>query len=249
MRDRCAEDGHHRIADELLDDAAVVLDALLRLVMVCLEHLAYVLRVGLVGARRRVDEIDEQHGDELPLLLRRETVAEPRAAATGEARTGRIGAATACTADLDGGHPAEVSLTRRKGSNWRYATPPALAERRREGAADRTAHLLRLIRPRALPRQGDGSARADLSDRRIDRPCRVATARPAAAVSASDRRPRRAAVRHRHRRQRARPLLALVVRRRRAFSELVDPRLCVRARVATIERRQTGGVVDRRRVR
>jgi hypothetical protein len=85
VRDRRAEDGHHRIADELLDDAAVLLDARLYLRVVELERVADVLRVGAVRPRRELDEIDEEDRDELALLLEcgsRELgpagVAEPR---------------------------------------------------------------------------------------------------------------------------------------------------------------------------
>ena len=71
VRDRRAEDGHDGVADELLEHAAVVLDALLRLAVVELQDVAHVLRIGLIRARRQADEVDEEDGDELPLLLRR----------------------------------------------------------------------------------------------------------------------------------------------------------------------------------
>jgi len=56
---------------ELLDDAAVLLDPAFDHRVVELEPAAEVLRVGAVGLRRELDEIDEQHGDELPFLVDR----------------------------------------------------------------------------------------------------------------------------------------------------------------------------------
>jgi hypothetical protein len=117
VRDRRAEHRHHRIADELLHHAAVLLDALLRLVVIRLEDIADVLGIGLVGARSRVDEIDEQDRDELPLLERGRSLAQRSPAAAAEARTGRIRLTTARATDFDGGHPHEVWPTGREGSN------------------------------------------------------------------------------------------------------------------------------------
>jgi hypothetical protein len=65
------------------------------------------------------------------------------------------------------------------------------------------------------------------------------------AVPALDRHPRRAALRDRHRRQRARSLLALVVRRCRPLPQLVDPGLGVRAGVAADTAGTSAVVVDR----
>ena len=69
LRERRPEHRHDRITDVLLDGPAIVLDPLPRVVEVELVAIADVLGVGAVGARRRTDDVDEQHGDELPLLL------------------------------------------------------------------------------------------------------------------------------------------------------------------------------------
>ena len=50
--DRRAPDGHHRVADELLDGAAVALDDVARHVEVARQRLADLLRVALLGERR-----------------------------------------------------------------------------------------------------------------------------------------------------------------------------------------------------
>jgi len=80
----CAENGHDRIADELLDDPAVLLDALPRLTVVDLQHVADILGIGFVGARGRVDEVDEENGHELPLLPRSRRFLQRRTTAAAE---------------------------------------------------------------------------------------------------------------------------------------------------------------------
>ena len=65
--DRRAPDGHDRIADELLDRAAVALDDLARQVEVARQRVADILRVALLGKRREADEVREQDADELSL--------------------------------------------------------------------------------------------------------------------------------------------------------------------------------------
>ena len=67
---RRAEDRHDRVADELLDRAAEALDLVLDARVVRAERRADVLRIGPIGARREPDEIDEEDGDDLALLLR-----------------------------------------------------------------------------------------------------------------------------------------------------------------------------------
>jgi hypothetical protein len=116
VRDRRAEDRHHRVADELLHHAAVLLDALPRLAVIRLQQLADVLGVRLVGPRCRIDQVDEQDRDELPLLLRGRRLAERGAAVAAEAPSRRIGVATAGATDLDGGHMAKVLPTGPVGS-------------------------------------------------------------------------------------------------------------------------------------
>ena len=67
--DRRAEHGHHGVADELLDHAAVLVDPASDHRVIELEGVADVLRVGVIGLRGELDEIDEQHRDELSFLV------------------------------------------------------------------------------------------------------------------------------------------------------------------------------------
>src|SRR5690349_1080927 len=99
MCDGRAEDRHHRVADELLQHAAVLLDPPPGFAVVELEDLAHVLRVSSVGSRREADEVHEQDGHELSLLARRGAL-EARTAGVAEARAGRVLLAA-------GGAPAE----------------------------------------------------------------------------------------------------------------------------------------------
>ena len=66
-RDRRAPHGHDRVADELLDRAAVALDDLAREVEVARQGLAHVLRVAVLGEGREADQVGEQDRDETPL--------------------------------------------------------------------------------------------------------------------------------------------------------------------------------------
>jgi hypothetical protein len=90
VRDGRAEDRHDGVADELLQDAAVLLDPGFRFAVVELEHIADVLGVGLVRTCGRIDEVDEQDGHELALLLRRRGLAERGPAPAAEARPGGL---------------------------------------------------------------------------------------------------------------------------------------------------------------
>ncbi len=63
-----AEHGHHGVADELLDDAAVGLDVLVPAQEVGVDDRADVLGVELLRQHGEVDEVGEQDGDELALL-------------------------------------------------------------------------------------------------------------------------------------------------------------------------------------
>ena len=58
---------HDRVADELLDRAAVARDHVARDGAVALEGVAHLLGVALLGERREADEVGEQDGDEAPL--------------------------------------------------------------------------------------------------------------------------------------------------------------------------------------
>jgi hypothetical protein len=67
-RERRAEHCQDRVADVLLDGAAVGLDPLPRGVEEPPVHVADVLRVRPVGPSGRADDVDEQDGDELAFL-------------------------------------------------------------------------------------------------------------------------------------------------------------------------------------
>ena len=71
VRDRRAEDGHHRVPDELLDRAAVALDLLPQARVVRADARADVLGVGGFRGRGEADEVAEEHGHDLALLLHR----------------------------------------------------------------------------------------------------------------------------------------------------------------------------------
>ena len=62
--DRCAPDGHHRVADELLDRAAVPLDDIAGDVEVLAQQLADRLGVAALGQCREADQVGEQDGDD-----------------------------------------------------------------------------------------------------------------------------------------------------------------------------------------
>ena len=66
-RGRRAPHRHHRVADELLDRAAVELDQAAARVEVAGEELARVLGVALLRGCREADEVGEEDGDEAAL--------------------------------------------------------------------------------------------------------------------------------------------------------------------------------------
>ena len=68
VSDRRTEHRHHRVADELLDDAAEALDLRAHPREVGRQDRPDVLRVEALGAGREADEIREEDGDDLPLL-------------------------------------------------------------------------------------------------------------------------------------------------------------------------------------
>ena len=68
VQDRDAEDRHHRVADELLDDAAVSRDDRLHRAEVLRHEQAQHLEVELLSEPRRVDEVGEEHRHRLPHL-------------------------------------------------------------------------------------------------------------------------------------------------------------------------------------
>ena len=67
LRDGSAPDGHHRVADELLDGAAVQAHEALAGLEVARQQLARVLRVALLRERGEPDEVGEEDRDEPPL--------------------------------------------------------------------------------------------------------------------------------------------------------------------------------------
>ena len=68
MDPRHAEDGHDRIADVLLDDAAMELNDFAGAVEVAAQHRPDDLRIVAVAKRRRADDVGEQDTYELALL-------------------------------------------------------------------------------------------------------------------------------------------------------------------------------------
>ena len=68
---RCAEDRHDRVPDELLDRAAVALDLLPQARVVGADASADVLGVSRFGCGGEADEVAEEDGDHLALLLHR----------------------------------------------------------------------------------------------------------------------------------------------------------------------------------
>src|SRR5919108_5704648 len=88
VRGRRAEHGEHGVADELLEDTAILLDSALGLGVIQLERLADVFGIGTVRAGGEADEVHEQDGDELPFLAGWRCVHEARAAAAAEPRFG-----------------------------------------------------------------------------------------------------------------------------------------------------------------
>ncbi len=81
VRDRRPPDGHHRVADELLDRPAVQRDQPPAGLEVAGEHLPGVLGVAALGRGGEADEIREQHRDELALRGRRRGGGDRRRAA------------------------------------------------------------------------------------------------------------------------------------------------------------------------
>ena len=86
--DRDAEHGHHRVAHELLDRAAVALEDHARGLVVAPHEGAQRLRIGAVADRGRAGQVAEQDGDDLPHLARRRRRGERCAARRAEAEVG-----------------------------------------------------------------------------------------------------------------------------------------------------------------
>ena len=71
VRDRDPEDRHDRVADELLDRAAVSLEDDAKVLEVAAHPRAQRLRIGRLPESGRADEVAEENGDDLALLARR----------------------------------------------------------------------------------------------------------------------------------------------------------------------------------
>ena len=71
VHDRHAEDGHHGVADELLDGATVMRDDRLHPIEVAREQRAQPLGIERLAERGRAGEVAEQDGDGLALLVRK----------------------------------------------------------------------------------------------------------------------------------------------------------------------------------
>ena len=99
LRDRRAPERHHRVADELLDRAAVALNRRPRKVEVAREELSRLLGIPRLGRGGEADEVDEEHGDEPAFgdrrrrALGRRVERERRAALAAELRLRSVGAA------------------------------------------------------------------------------------------------------------------------------------------------------------
>ncbi len=71
MRNRRAEERHHRVADELLDRAAVSLELAADPGVIGPEHGTDVLGIEPFRLLREADEVAEEDGDDFSLLSRR----------------------------------------------------------------------------------------------------------------------------------------------------------------------------------
>src|SRR5437899_1896256 len=99
MRNGCTEDGHDRVADELLDGAAEALELGSELCVVRVEHAAHGLWIELLRLRREADQVGEEDRDDLALLAARSGGGERRS--TRKAEAGLLGIRlTACRAGL-----------------------------------------------------------------------------------------------------------------------------------------------------
>ena len=85
MGERRAEDAHHRVADELLDDASERLDLAAHAVVVGRQDCTNVLGIEPFGSGREPDEVDEDDGDDPPLVPGRALLADRGTAGEAEA--------------------------------------------------------------------------------------------------------------------------------------------------------------------
>ena len=103
-----AEDGHHRVADELLHAAAVRLDDPLHALEVVRQQHPHRLGIGRLAELGRADEVAEEHGDGLALLAGGRQRGQRGAALLAE-----VGPfAVLVPAARAGGHPPEAKARR-----------------------------------------------------------------------------------------------------------------------------------------
>src|SRR4029077_16791439 len=88
--DGSAEEGHHRVADELLDGAAVALQLLPETGLIWREELCDILGIHLLRARSEADKVAEEDGHDLALFARERYRFERRSAARAEASIVRV---------------------------------------------------------------------------------------------------------------------------------------------------------------
>ena len=112
MRNRRTEDGHHCVADELLDRAAEPLDLCLRTAVIRLQAGAHIFGISGLGGCCEADEVDKEHRDHLPLLPRRPRVRLQERVAADHAETCPLGVLLAAT-PTDSGHARSLGARRR----------------------------------------------------------------------------------------------------------------------------------------
>ena len=147
--DRGAPDGHHGIADELLDRAAVAPDHVPGEVEVAAQGLARLLGVALLGERREADEVREQDRDHPPLGDGRRRGRRGSWLAGGRLRDARDerGAALAAELRVGGVGRAAVGATGRE-------TGAAFAAELAAGLVLRAAVRAACHRPRSIAAKG-----------------------------------------------------------------------------------------------
>ena len=99
VRDGRSEDGHHRVPDELLDRAPVALDLLPQAGVVGTDARADVLRVGGLRGGGEADEVAEEDGHDLALLVH---AREPAARSAGAAQKPQNWRPSGCSLPQEG---------------------------------------------------------------------------------------------------------------------------------------------------